>query len=816
MKAVNVLLCDCGKELCRTINFEELEKYISSMANVNSVKRVSFLCSDDGQNETKQFAQKGADRLVIAACSPKLYEPLFKKCVAEGGLNPFLVEIANIREQVAWPHADDLSGANDKAKLVVAAAVNRVLGNEAIEEKEFKLENSVLVVGSGVAGLQAATDIANFGHKVTLIEKAPVIGGNALKLGLAFPTDDGAFCITSFRNLPGVRKCFYRASLNQHPNLKIQTLTEAVDLKGSFGNFEVKSVTQPRGVKQNLCTNCGKCSEVCPVTVANDFNYGMSQRKAIYLPYPNSVPAVYTIDFNNCTKCGKCVEVCPFHAIDLEDKVAEQTQKYGSIVLATGFQEFDPSVIKQYKYAVDKDVITQLQLSRILDPFGPTNGVLVKPSDGQIAKGVTIIQCVGSRDACTNSYCSKICCMFGLKHAIQIKEKFPETEVYFCYMDIRAGGKGYEEYFTKARELGVIFVRGKPSEINRDPATGKLVIDVEDTFLNRPLEIESDIVALSVALKPSEGTSKLAGLMGVNIDSDGFVQELYSKLKQVETNVHGIYVCGAAQSPKDIPESVTQGQAVALQVISDLKDASLQKKMDIAFVDEEKCDGCKVCVEVCPYAAPKMVEITAKDGKVASVARIDESKCNKCGTCSSRCPTGAIQLKHYSDEQVFNQLQTLLSKKDTALSPRIIAFCCDECGYAAVDMAGMGGKKYAANVLPVRVPCLGWVSLYQIFKAFEFGADGVLLTGCIVDNCHHMKGASSADKVVTFAKEILDGIGLGSKRLEMVTLCAAEPTKFLKATETLKENITALGPLKNQKLNVKVEMDGKDAGKTGA
>ncbi len=817
MKAVNVLLCNCGKELCRTINFEELEKTISQMANVNSVKQVSFLCSDEGQSEIKKaVAQNGADRLVIAACSPKLYEPLFKKCAVEAGLNPFLVEIANIREQVAWPHADDPSGANDKAKLLVAAAVNRVLSNEPIEEKEFKLENNVLVIGSGVAGLQAATDIANFGHKVTLIEKAPVIGGNALKLGLAFPTDDGAFCIASFRNLPGVRKCFYRASLTQHPNLKIQTLTEASEVKGSFGNFEVKTVSQPRGVKQNLCTNCGKCSEVCPVTVANDFNYGMSQRKAIYLPYPNSVPAVYTIDFKNCTKCGKCAEVCPSHAVDLEEKSLEQTQKVGSIVLATGIQEFDPSVIKQYKYSVDKDVITQLQLSRILDPFGPTGGVLVKPSDGQLVKSITIIQCVGSRDISTNAYCSKVCCMFGLKHAIQIKQKNPDTDVYFCYMDIRTPGKGYEEYFNKARDLGVIFIRGKPSEINRDPKTGKLVVDVEDTFLNRPLEIESDMVALSVALRPSEGTSKLAGSMGVNVDSDGFVQELYSKLKQVETNVHGIYVCGAVQSPKDIPESVTQGQAVALQVVSDLKQASLQKRMDVAFVEEEKCDGCKVCVDVCPYAAPKMVEITAKDGKVASVARIDEAKCNKCGTCSSRCPTGAIQLKHYSDDQVFNQLSTLLSKKDTALSPRIIAFCCDECGYAAVDMAGMGGKKYAANVLPVRVPCLGWVSLYQIFKAFEFGADGVLLTGCIVDNCHHMKGASSAQKVVAFAKDILDEIGLSGNRLEMINLCAAEPTKFLKAAETLKANISALGPLKNQNLNVKVDLDGKDFGKQGA
>lgn len=807
MTSVNVLLCDCGGELRKAIDFDELHKCLSSIENVNSVEQVKYLCGTEGLNKIRKAAKNSRDRLVIAACTPKLYEGLFRKCAADAGLDPSFVEIANIREQIAWPHADDTAGANDKAKLIVAAAVQRVSNNEHVEKKTFEINNNVLVIGAGVAGLQAATDIAEFGHEVTLIEKSPVIGGNALKLGLAFPTDDGAFCISSFHELPGVRKCFYRAGLTQHPGIKIQTLSEVTEVTGSFGNFEAKLFTKPRGVKTHLCISCGKCSEVCPISVANDFNYGMNLRKAIYLSYPNAVPAAYAIDFQACNKCGKCIEACPTQAVDLTEESLEETRKFGAMVIATGFEEFNPSTIKQYKYNADKDVITQLQLSRILDPFGPTSGELAKPSDGKMPESVTIIQCVGSRDKSTNSYCSKICCMFGLKHAIEIKQKYgSKVDVYFCYMDIRTPGKGYEEYFTKARELGVIFIRGKPSEINRDPATNKLVVDVEDTLLNKPLEIESDLAVLSVALRPSEGTSKLAKAMGVNVDSDGFVQELYSKLKQIETNVKGIYVAGAVQSPKDIPESVTQGQAVALRIISDLKNAQLTKNMDLAYVNEDNCDGCKVCTEVCPYNAAKMVDVTTKDGQPASVARIDETKCNRCGLCSSRCPTGAIQLTNYSDEQIFSQLRVLLSA-DSSLKPRIIAFCCDECGYAAVDMAGMGSKKYPPNVLPVRVPCLGWVSLYQIFKAFEFGADGVLLTGCIDKNCHHMTGATNAANVVNFAKQILDGIGVGSKRLELVTLCAAEPAKFQEATALLLKSITDLGQIRNLPLEVKTDLN---------
>jgi heterodisulfide reductase subunit A len=798
-QAIEVFLCDCGGGISRIIDFAKLQETASKLEWVKSVRRHSFLCGDEGKNEIKAAAKNGANRIVVAACSPKLYEPLFKQCLSDVGANPYLLEMANIREQCAWPHADNPEGATEKAQRVLASAIEKARNIEPIEEKEFEIYKGVLVIGAGVAGLQTAIDIADFGHKVTLIEKAPVVGGNALKLGLAFPADDGAFCISSPNFLPSIRKCFYRASLMQHPNLRIQTLAEVKEVKGSYGNFEVKVSSQPRGVKANLCTNCGKCREVCPVDVADEMNYGLSKRKAIYLPYPNAVPPVYVVDWKNCTKCGKCTEVCQTHAIDLNEESAETTQKVGAIVIATGFQEYDPSQIKRYQYGLDNNVITQLQLARILDPLGPTGGKLVKPSDGKAPERIVMIQCVGSRDTSTNPYCSKICCMLALKHAIFIKEEYaPNAEIYVCYMDVRTPGKGYEKYFSRARQLGVTFIRGKPSQILRVPADGKLVVEVEDTLLDMPLELEADMVVLTVAMTPTEGTKKLAETLRVETGNDGFVQEIYPKLKPVDTNVKGIYVCGGAQAPKDIPESITQADAVAFKVISDFSRDTYKKNMDIAFVKEEDCDGCKICVDVCPFDAPQLVEVEKVENetsKPSSVARIDELRCDKCGLCASRCPTGAIQLQHYTDDQSLSQIAVLLSEKTGSMSPKILAFCCDECGYATVDLAGMGGVKYPANVLPIRVPCMGWVSLYQIFKALEYGADGILLVGCKLENCQHLEGAVNADKVVTFAKEIMDEVGLNGNRLKMISVCAAEPTKFSATAESMVNEIKQLGPI---------------------
>jgi len=799
--AVGVFLCDCGGEISGTINFEQLKEFASKLEGVKWVKRHSFLCGDQGRSDMKVAINGKAERIVIAACSPKLYENFFRRSLADDGFNPFFLEMANIREQCAWAHPDDPPGANEKAKRLVAAAVEKARGVTAIERKEFQISKSVLVVGAGVAGIRAAMGVADFGYPVHLIEKAPIVGGNALKLGLAFPTNDGAFCVSSPLFLTGIRKCFYRAGLLQHPNIKLYTLSEVEGVKGSFGNFDVEISSHPRGIKENLCINCGKCADVCPIDAADEMNYGLNKRKAIYLPYPNAVPPVYVIDWKSCNRCGKCVEVCPTKAVDLYDEMRKTTLRVGAIIVATGFQEYDPSEIKPYQYGVHEDVVTQLQLARILDPYGPTGGKLIRPSDGKVPKNIVMIQCVGSRDTTTNPYCSRVCCTIALKHALHLKEQYRrDVEIYFCYMDIRTVGKDYEEYFSRAREMGVRFIRGKPSSIFKDPISGSLVVEVEDTLLNRPLEIEADMVVLSVGMVPTTGNQGLAKVLGIEINTDGFVKELYPKLKPVETTVKGIYVCGGAHGPKDIPDSVTQAEASAFRVILDLSRNGFEKDMDIAYVKEDYCDGCELCVEACPYDAIEMMKVEGEKAKVGSVARINEILCDRCGSCASRCPTGAVQLHRYTDDQVLGQISKLLSKYDADFSPMIVAFCCDECGYATVDLAGMGRVTYPANVLPIRVPCLGWVSLYQIFRALEYGADGILLVGCMPNNCQHLKGDVYAERVVTFAQDILDEIGLDRNRLKMVSVCAADPAKFCAAAGSLVDEVRKLGPITKSKL----------------
>ncbi len=798
--AIGVFLCDCGGKISDKIDFSQLTNFSSELKNVKTIVRHEFLCGNEGQDIIKTAIKDGVEKVVIGACSPKLYEKFFMQLIEENGLNPYFLEMANLREQCAWAH-DGEPAVNEKAKRVISAAVENVRKAKAINAKEFTVEKSVLVIGGGIAGLQAAIDIADFGYKVNLIERAPVVGGNALKIGIAFPTDDGAFCISSPDYLRGIRKCFYRAGLLQHPNINLQVLSQVEEIKGSFGNFEVTISSQPRGVQERLCINCGKCVDICTVEVTDAMNYGFNPRKAIYLPHPNAVPPAYIIDWKNCNKCGKCVEMCPTKAINLSDKKRKSTVRVGAIIIATGFQEYNPSDIKPYKYGLYKDVITQLQLAKILDPYGLSKGELVKPSDGTNPKTIVMIQCVGSRDINANSYCSKICCTIALKHAILIKEKrAPDAEIYICYMDIRTLGKNYEDYFSKARELGVKFIRGKPSEIIKDLRTGELSVEVEDIFLGKTLELEADLIVLSTGMIPSSDNKALAETLGIELGENGFVKEVYPKLKPIETLIKGIYVCGGAQGPKDIPESIIQAQAAAFRTILAFSKSNYSKDMDIAYVEENDCDGCKLCIDVCPYNALQMVDVKEKGLRSDSIVEVDAIRCERCGACAGKCPTGALQLRHYTDDQILAQLHELLSRETGSMTHKVIAFCCNECGYAAVDMAGMAGMTYPPNVFTLRIPCLGWVSPYYLFKAFEQGADGILLVGCISGNCQQVRGNIHAEKVVSFAKDILNEIGLSGNRLKMVPVCAANPQEFSEVAISFVDEVRKLGSIKSDSI----------------
>jgi len=778
---IGIFVCNCGGEIAKTIDMARVCKFAEKLPNVPLVKEHPALCLREAEDFVSKLTKDfGLDRLVIAACTPQLHLQTFRKYAENAGLNPYLVEVVNIREQCALPHLKD-SGATEKALRLLRGAVEKIRLQEEVEAKDFEVVPSAVVIGGGVAGLQACSDIAQHGFDVYLVERALFVGGNATKIGRAFPTDDCAFCIPSIHPLPGNRKCFYRCGVGLHPKIHLLTNSTLKDVKVSSANFNVKIVTNPRFVSQEKCIGCGVCSQACPVEIPGEPSRGIGSRKAIFLPSHIALPQTYAVDMEHCNKCGRCVAVCPTKAIDLEEKETELDLDAGAIIVATGCEEFDPSRKKEYGYGLYEDVITQLELARLLDPAGPNKGVLRRPSDGKKPKTLVMIQCVGSRDEKANRYCSKVCCMIALKHAHFIKlEQDPEAEIYVCFMDMRTGGKGYEDYYTGLMEMGAKLVRGRPSKIQRDHESGKLIVEVEDMALGRLLEIDADLVVLSTGLVPSKESAKIAELLGLDIGPDGFIMEYNPKLNAVETKIEGVYVCGAAQGPKDIPESITQASAAAMKAVTRISKAKIRKDLATAAVDREVCDGCEICVEVCPYSAIEMTETMGP----TKLAKIDEYNCRGCGNCTSYCPTGAIQLRLLSDKQIFAQISGVLSNEGVApsshASSKVIAFCCDECSYAAADMAGAESLQYPSNILPITVPCLGRISILHILKALKEGAGGVLLIGCLPKGCHYLVGEENARFQADLTKDLLSEIGL-DKFVEIRSACAATPNKFIDA-----------------------------------
>ncbi len=644
---IGVYLCHCGVNIAGVINMDKLEAYAKTLPNVAFCKQYKFMCSEIGQKLIQDDIKSGAvNRVVVAACSPRMHEPTFRRAVKGANLNQFLFEQANIREHDSWVHMRQPDAALDVAKDHVRLAVAKANKLEPLETMKVKVNPTALVIGGGVAGINVAKDLGRQGFTTYVVEKTPTIGGHMAQLDKTFPTMDCSACIIT----PEM------AGLVQIPKVKLISYAEVTDITGYVGNFHVTINKKPHYVNQETCTSCGDCVTICPVTTENEFDEGMKKRKAIYIPFPQAVPNKYTIDMNKCIKCGLCKTKCEPHSIDFDDKPKKIELDVGTIIVASGYDAYDPTAYVPYGFNRFENVITGLQMERELSSFGPTMGKPVRPSDGKAPHTVAFLQCVGSRNcqAGMHGYCSRVCCMYAIKQARQYMEKHPEAEIYILYMDIRAFGKGYEEFYEiAAREYGITFIRGRASEILENPKNKNLIIRAEDTLLNRPIELEAELVVLSVGLEPRSDMKSLSRMIGVSLSADGFLMEAHPKLRPVDTLSDGIFVAGAVQGPKDIPDAVAQAKGAASAAANLMAGGEVEIEPYFSYIDKATCSKCLSCVDLCPYGA---ISFDRLERKVS----INSVLCKGCGTCTAACPCGAIAQNHFKEEQIFAMIDVAI------------------------------------------------------------------------------------------------------------------------------------------------------------
>ena len=663
-RRIGVYICHCGSNIAGTVAVEQVAEFAGGLDSVVVTRDYKYMCSDPGQNLIKNdIKELGLNRVVVASCSPRMHEPTFRRACEDAGVNAYLFEMANIREHCSWV-TEDKEAATEKAKALVSAAVRRVYYQEALETREVPVNSNVLVLGGGIAGIQAALEIADSEHQVYLVERDPSIGGHMAQFDKTFPTLDCSACILTPK----------MTTVGQHEYIKLLTYSELEEVSGYVGNFQVKIRMKAKYVDEEKCTGCGRCEELCPISVPSEFDQGLGKRKAIYIPFPYAVPNKAVIDAQNCSHlrslkegkdvcrlCEKGIEKkgiagCEAEAIDFnqEDKIVEI--EVGSIIVATGFQQFDPSVIYEYGYGRYDNVLTGLQFERLSNASGPTSGEILL-TDGRKPDSVAILHCVGSRDQSYHEYCSRVCCMYSLKYSHLIREKIPDAEIYQLYIDLRCFGKGYEEFYNRLQEEGVNFIRGRAAEITDLAETseekGKLVVLCEDTLIGRQRRIPVDMVILSCGLEPKADASEVARTLKISQSADGFFLERHPKLDPVATTTDGVFIVGCCQGPKDIPDTVAQASAAAARVLAMISKGRVEIEAISAVIDEELCSGCKICKDLCPYGAISFEE----EKKVCS---INEALCKGCGTCVAACPSGAITGRHFTTQQVLAEIEGVL------------------------------------------------------------------------------------------------------------------------------------------------------------